>query len=136
MERISITLSKKLLVEFDDILKEKGYSSRSEGIRDALRNYILEYDFLEGLRGDIAGTITMIYDHDEHGTLERLTEFQHDFSKIIDSSLHIHLDQKHCLEVVVVRGGSEEIRRLVNKLSSTKGIKRVKLTTSSSDIPE
>ncbi len=136
MERISITLPKKLLLEFDDILEETGYSSRSEGIRDALRNYILEQTTLKGVEGDIAGTITMIFDHDEHGTLEKLTEFQHEFSSLIDSSLHIHLDHKHCLEVIVVRGSSEKIKPLVNKLSTTKGIKRVKLTASSSEIPE
>ncbi len=136
MKRISITLPKKLLSEFDEILEETGYSSRSEGIRDALRNYIMENNSLKGLKGDVAGTITMIYDHDEHGTLEKLTEFQHEFSSIIDSSLHIHLDQKHCLEVIVVRGRSEKIKTLVNKLSTTKGIKRAKLTTSSSQIPD
>ncbi|MFQ5887521.1 MAG: nickel-responsive transcriptional regulator NikR [Candidatus Hydrothermarchaeales archaeon] len=135
MERISITLPKKLLSEFDDILEETGYSSRSEGIRDALRSYILEHGSLKGLKGDVAGTITMVYDHDEAGTLEKLTEFQHEFSGLIDSSLHIHLDQKHCLEVIVVRGRGEKIKTLVDKLSSTKGIKRVKLTASSSEIP-
>ncbi len=136
MKRISITLPKKLLNEFDEILEETGYSSRSEGIRDALRNYILEHSSLNGLKGDVAGTITMIYDHDEHRTLEKLTEFQHEFSSIIDSSLHIHLDQKHCLEVIVVRGNSKKIKTLVNKLSTTKGIKRAKLTISSSEIPD
>ncbi|MFQ5976278.1 MAG: nickel-responsive transcriptional regulator NikR [Candidatus Hydrothermarchaeales archaeon] len=135
MERISITLPKKLLSELDSILEETGYSSRSEGIRDALRSYILEHSTLKGLKGDVAGTITMIYDHDEHGTLEKLTEFQHEFSGLIDSSLHIHLDQKHCLEVIVVRGRCEKIKTLVNRLSSTKGIKRVKLTAGSSSIP-
>ena len=136
MERISITLPKKLLSELDRILVETGFSSRSGGIRDALRNYILEQSSFKELKGDVSGTITMIYDHDETGTLGKLTELQHEFSDLIDSSLHVHLDHKHCLEVIVIRGGSDKIKTLVNKLSSTKGVKRAKLTANRSMIPD
>jgi CopG family nickel-responsive transcriptional regulator len=136
MERISISLPEKLLKEFDRILEEKGYASRSEGIRNALRGYMLEHRFLSGVEGEIAGTITMVYDHEEPKVLQKLTDFQHRFSDIIDSSLHIHLDERHCLEVIVVRGESGKIITLVNRLSSTRGVKHTKLTTNTSEILE
>ncbi|WP_457555989.1 nickel-responsive transcriptional regulator NikR [Candidatus Pyrohabitans sp.] len=135
MERISISLPEKLLEEFDKILREKGYVSRSEGIRDAIRSYILEHSFLSQLSGDIAGTISIIYDHDESNVLERLTDTQHEFSEVIDSSLHIHLDRQHCLEVIVVRGNSADIKRLLNRLKAMKGVKYAKLTTNVAEIP-
>lgn len=136
MERISISLPEKLLEEFDRILKEKGYVSRSEGIRDAIRSYILEHSFVSQLTGEVAGTISIIYDHDESNVLERLTDAQHDFAGVIDSSLHIHLDRRHCLEVIVVRGDSSKIKQLLNRLKSIKGVKYAKLTTNVAEIPE
>lgn len=136
MERISISLPEKLLEEFDRILKEKGYVSRSEGIRDAIRSYILEHSFVSQLSGEIAGTISVIYDHDAANALERLTDAQHDFSQVIDSSLHIHLDRHHCLEVIVVRGESARIRQLLDRLKSIKGVKYAKLTTNVAEVPE
>jgi CopG family nickel-responsive transcriptional regulator len=136
MERISISLPERLLEEFDKILKEKGYVSRSEGIRDAIRSYILEHSFMSQLSGEIAGTISIIYDHDETNVLERLTDAQHDFAEVIDSSLHIHLDRHHCLEVIVVRGDSTPIKQLLNRLKSIKGVKYAKLTTNVAEIPE
>jgi CopG family nickel-responsive transcriptional regulator len=136
MERISISLPEKLLEEFDRILREKGYVSRSEGIRDAIRSYILEHSFISQLSGDIAGTISIIYDHDATNVLEKLTDAQHDFSKVIDSSLHIHLDRHHCLEVIVVRGDSAEIKQLLNRLKAIKGVKYAKLTTNVAEVPE
>lgn len=135
MERISISLPEKLLEEFDRILKEKGYVSRSEGIRDAIRSYILEHSFVSQLTGEVAGTISIIYDHDESNVLERLTDAQHDFAEVIDSSLHIHLDRRHCLEVIVVRGDSKPIKQLLNRLKSIRGVKYAKLTTNVAEIP-
>ncbi|NOZ58366.1 MAG: nickel-responsive transcriptional regulator NikR [Euryarchaeota archaeon] len=135
MERISISLPENLLEEFDKILREKGYVSRSEGIRDAIRSYILEHRFISQLSGEVAGTISIIYDHDAPGVLERLTDVQHDFSGVIDSSLHIHLDRHHCLEVIVVRGDSDEIKQLLNRLKATKGVKYAKLTTNVAEVP-
>ncbi len=135
MERISISLPEKLLEEFDRILEEKGYVSRSEGIRDAIRSYIIEHGVISQISGEIAGTISIIYDHDESNVLDRLTDAQHDFSELIDSSLHIHLDRHHCLEVIVVRGKSNAIKQLLNRLTAIKGVKYAKLTTNVAEIP-
>lgn len=135
MERISITLPEKLIGDFDKVLEEKGYASRSEGIRDAIRGYIIEHNYLSEISGTTAGTVTIIYDHHESRLSERLTTLQHDFGDIIESSLHIHLDHHNCLEVIVVRGEGGPIRNLVNKLKSTKGVKLAKLTTNISEIP-
>ena len=132
MERISITVPDSLLKEFDRVLKDRGYASRSEGLRDAIRNYIIEQTMVSNLSGELAGTITLIYNHEESKVMDRLTDLQHDFSKVIESSLHVHLDDNHCLEVIVVRGAAGRIKTLLNRVCSTKGVKSAKLTTGGS----
>ncbi len=127
MERISITVSEELLRELDRILREKECASRSEGLRDAIRKYIAEQKILDGLKGDVAGSINLIYDHSAPKILERLIDTQHHFSDVIDSSLHVHLDRGHCMEAIVVRGEGERVKELINRLSSIKGVKHAKL---------
>ncbi len=136
MERVSISLPEGLLRKFDEILKEKGYVSRSEGIRDAIRSYILEHSHLAELHGKVAGIVVLTYDHQEHNTSDELTDVQHHFYNIIQSTLHLHLDEKHCMEAIVVKGDGNTVKKMVNRLASIKGVKNVKLTASFSEIPE
>jgi len=133
MERISISLPEKLLREFDRVLREKGYVSRSEGIRDAIRSYIIEHSHISNLPAEIAGTVSVIYDHEKGELLERLTHTQHEFSEIIQSTLHLHLDRRNCMEVIVVRGSGSRVREFVDRIRTIKGVKFAKLTTS---VPE
>ncbi len=129
--RIGVSLPASLLERFDEIISLRGYSSRSEGIRDAIRNYIVDYEWMSQQKGDRVGTITLIFDHSQRGLVDELTDIEHDYSKLIESSLHVHLDERNCLEVILVRGESQDVKNIVEKMMALKGVKHVKLTTTS-----
>lgn len=129
--RIGVSLPEKLLNKFDEIILQRGYSSRSEGIRDAIRNYIVNYEWMSDVQGDRVGVITIVYSHTQRGLEDNLTEIQHEFGEIIQSSLHVHLDHDNCLEVVVLRGEGQDVRKAAENMMALKGVKHVKLTTTS-----
>jgi len=129
--RIGISLPENLLNKFDEIIQQRGYSSRSEGVRDAIRNYIINFEWMSDVNGERVGVITILYNHAQRGLQDSLTEIQHDFGSTIKSSLHVHLDHDSCLEVVVLRGEGEEVRKAAERMMALKGAKHVKLTTTS-----
>jgi len=129
--RIGVSLPAKLLSRFDEIILQRGYSSRSEGIRDAIRNYIVHYEWMSDVQGERVGVITLVYAHSQRGLVENITEIQHEYGGIIQSSLHVHLDHDNCLEVVVLRGDGQEVKKAAERMMALKGVKHVKLTTTS-----
>ncbi len=128
MDRISISLPSKLLKEFDEIIAERGYASRSEAIRDAIRDYIIKHKWIHSLEGERAGSISVIYNHHASDVMEKITEIQHNYTDIIVATLHLHLDHDHCLETILVRGDAKKIRELTDRLTALKGVKQVKLS--------
>ena len=131
LTRIGVSLPENLLNKFDEIILQRGYSSRSEGIRDSIRNYIVHYEWMSDVHGERVGVISIVFSHAQRGLENSLTEIQHEFSDIIHSSMHIHLDEDNCLEVVVLRGEGQEVRRAAERMMALKGVKHVKLTTTS-----
>ncbi|MCK9565142.1 MAG: nickel-responsive transcriptional regulator NikR [Methanothrix sp.] len=129
--RVGISLPENLLNKFDGIILQRGYSSRSEGVRDAIRSYIVNFEWMSDVHGDRVGVITIVYAHSQRGLEDNLTQIQHDFSGLIQSSLHVHLDHDNCLEVVVLRGEGQDVRKAAEMMMSLKGVKHVKLTTTS-----
>ena len=129
LSRIGISLPKHLLDQFDQIINYRGYSSRSEGIRDAIRSYLQYYKWMSDVKGERQGVITMIYDHDQRGLLVVLTDIQHEFKGIIQASLHAHVSESRCLEVILLRGEGTQLKSLAERLMSQKGVESVKLTT-------
>lgn len=129
--RVGISLPENLLNKFDGIILQRGYSSRSEGVRDAIRSYIVNFEWMSDVHGDRVGVITIVYAHSQRGLEDNLTQIQHDFSSLIQSSLHVHLDHDNCLEVVVLRGEGQDVRKAAEMMMSLKGVKHVKLTTTS-----
>jgi CopG family nickel-responsive transcriptional regulator len=129
LSRIGISLPKHLLDRFDEILNYRGYSSRSEGIRDAIRTYITYYKWMADVKGEREGVITMVYDHDQRGLLVTLTDIQHDYHGIVKASLHSHVTHNRCLEVILVHGDGTELKAFAERLMSQKGVESVKLTT-------
>ena len=129
--RIGVSLPENLLSKFDEIILKRGYSSRSEGIRDSIRSYIVHYEWMSDVQGDRVGVITIVYSHAQRNLESNLTEIQHEFSSIIQSSMHVHLDHDNCLEVVVLRGEGKDVRTAAEKMMALKGVKHVKLTTTS-----
>ncbi|WP_445474184.1 nickel-responsive transcriptional regulator NikR [Methanococcoides methylutens] len=127
--RIGVSLPDNLLTKFDSIIERRGYSSRSEGIRDAIRNYINQYEWMSDIKGRRVGTITVIYDHTKRGLSNAIADIQHDYSELIKSSVHIHLDHDNCLEVIIFDGEGEHVKIMDERLMALKGVKYVKLNT-------
>ncbi|HJJ73981.1 MAG TPA: nickel-responsive transcriptional regulator NikR [Methanocorpusculum sp.] len=129
LSRIGISLPENLLNKFDSIIDKRGYSSRSEGIRDAIRSYITYYEWMNDVEGERQGVITMVYDHDQRGLMEAVTEVQHANIDIIQSSIHSHLTHERCMEEIMVKGDGQKLRSLTESLMALKGVESVKLTT-------
>jgi CopG family nickel-responsive transcriptional regulator len=127
--RIGVSLPKNLLEEFDAIIRTRGYSSRSEAIRDAIRSYIMEYKWLEREEGEMVGVVYIIYDHTVKGVSDAIIDIQHEFLDIITTTLHIHLSRDYCLEMILVKGDMKRVKRLVDKAMTIKGVSNVKLIT-------
>ena len=128
--RFGVSMSPKLLERFDDSIVRKGYANRSEAIRDLIRESLVEMEWETGDE-EVVGTITIIYSHTMRELADKLTDFQHQAHHTIISTLHVHLDEHNCLEVMVVRGKSNLIREISERLISTKGVKHGKLTMTS-----
>ncbi|NTV28760.1 MAG: nickel-responsive transcriptional regulator NikR [Candidatus Omnitrophica bacterium] len=119
--RFGISLEGDLSKQFDALIKRKGYSNRSEAVRDLIRQDLVGQQWQDG--DEIAGAITFIYDHHKRQLLNKITDIQHDFQKVIISSQHIHLDHDNCLEIVAVKGRPVEVLKLANLLKTLKGVK-------------
>ena len=127
--RIGVSLPDNLLDRFDDIIARRGYSSRSEGIRDAIRNYIIHYEWMNEVEGERIGVITLIYEHEQRGLVSNLTEIQHLYTGLIRSSVHVHLDHDNCMEIIVLQGEGKQVKEVAEKMMALKGVKHVKLST-------
>ncbi len=120
--RFGVSLDSDLLTKFDKLCDEKSYQTRSEAIRDLIRNKLVQQEW-EQSSGELAGTLSMVYDHHQSGLAQKLTEIQHEVHEVILSTLHVHLDHHNCLEVLVLKGEAEKIKSLGQRLISTKGVK-------------
>ncbi|MDO9098678.1 MAG: nickel-responsive transcriptional regulator NikR [Candidatus Methanoperedens sp.] len=129
LARIGVSLPENLLEKFDEIITKRGYSSRSEGIRDAIRGYIRYYAWMSEVEGERVGTISLVYDHNQRGLVNSLLDIEHEFSGIIRSSIHMHINHDMCMEVLMVRGDGEDVRAVTEKIMTLRGVKHVKLTT-------
>jgi CopG family nickel-responsive transcriptional regulator len=128
--RLSISLPHGLLKDLDQMVREKGYVNRSLMIGDMTRDWLVEHRTQHGDQ-EIAGTITLVYDHHRAQVQAVLTDVQHDHHHAIISTLHVHLDHDNCLEVIVVRGKAATVKKLADELIATKGVKHGKLTLTS-----
>ncbi len=129
LTRIGVSLPENLLGKFDEIITKRGYSSRSEGIRDAIRGYIRYYAWMSEVEGDRVGTISLVYDHGQRGLVNSLLDIEHEFSEIIRSSIHMHINHDMCLEVLLVRGDARDVKEVTERIMTVRGVKHVKLTT-------
>lgn len=124
--RFGVSLDHHLLDNFDRLIAGKNYATRSEALRDLIRDNLVGQEWDENK--DTVGTITLVYDHHVRDLTEKLTDIQHDYQRLILSAMHVHLDHDHCLEVLAVRGKGREIKKVADRLIATKGVKHGKLT--------
>jgi len=123
---ISISVPEKLLQRVESSIKNQGFANRSEIVRQALRSFIMESKNLKDLEGNLTASITIIYKRDT--SKEQISEIQHSFGNIISTFLHAHIDEEHCLEVIVVNGEAQKIRKLVNAFRTNEQINQLKVS--------
>ena len=127
VSRFSVSLPHRLLNDLDDMADEKGYSNRSLLVADMVRDWLVEHRRKYG-EMEIAGTITLVYDHHKPHLQELLTSIQHDHFHSIISTLHVHLDHHNCLEVLVLKGKATDVKKIADALIGAKGVIHGKLT--------
>ncbi|MFW9910740.1 MAG: nickel-responsive transcriptional regulator NikR [Candidatus Thorarchaeota archaeon] len=125
LKRFGVSVPEDLLEKFDEIVFKKGYIGRSEAIRDAMRGYISQIEWESEQEGTMA-SLNIVYRHKPR-LMADLIQAQHDSHVNVVSTVHVHITQSHCLEVITLKGEKKAIEMLVNKISSLKGIEYVRL---------
>ena len=122
VERIGVSLDKKLPCGFDKLIAKQGYQSRSEAIRDLIRRQ-LSVEHLKNPKAKAVAAVFLVYDHHSTRLMGKLTDLQHSHLLQTISSVHIHLDEHNCLEVIVLRGRVGEINKMAGNIVSLRGVK-------------
>lgn len=126
LARFSVSLEADLLERFDQYCEQGKFATRSEAIRQLLRDALVD-EAVSGPDVEASGTLTLVYDHHRSGLTEKLTEIQHRHGSLIVSTTHVHLDHHLCLEVLILRGPANQIREAAAELRGTKGIRKGQL---------
>ena len=128
VSRFGVSLEEDLLAAFDRSISGEGYQNRSEAIRDLIRDHLIQKK-LSNDNAQVVGVVTLVYDHRTHHLSDVLADMQHKANVGVNASLHIHLDEHNCLEVIVVRGRTDKVHEVASKLIATKGVQNGKLVT-------
>ncbi len=131
--RFSVSLPPALLKMFDEMTREKGYKNRSQAVADIIRDKLVEHR-QQFRNEEIAGTITLVYDHHKSQVHSVLTDIQHAHYAGIIATVHVHLDHHNCLEILVVRGQAGVIRKIADELIAARGVKHGKLTITTTGV--
>jgi CopG family nickel-responsive transcriptional regulator len=125
--RVGVAIDSDLLEAFDGLIAQRGYTNRSEAVRDLIRAELNQVK-IESPGQPVVAALTMVYDHHVRLLAERLTQVQHQHHDSIVSTMHVHLDHEHCLEIIVLRGAREQVQTIADQLISTKGVLQGRLT--------
>jgi len=128
LDRVSLTLPPAMTEQLDGIVTQWDYASRSEAVRDALRDFFTTYEWEGGDDTRHYGTIVIAHEHDHGSDLAgRLQTIQHEYADVVTSVQHIHLSEDRCMETLVVDGTAGQIDELANRLRALEGVKQVKV---------
>jgi len=122
IQRIGISLEEDLLLRFNKLIARKGYSSRSEAIRDLIREKLSDEQLTDS-KTEALAAVFVVYDHHQANLSQKLIELQHSQLLKTISSMHIHVDHHNCLEVIVLHGPVSEITQLADNIVSLKGVR-------------
>ncbi len=133
--RFGVSLDRRLLSALDQWLRRKGFANRSQAIAELIRDALVREEWRTE-KGAVVGTVTLVYDPTHHVLSHTLTKTQHTHHDAIISAQHIHLDEHNCLEVIVLKGPSQDVKELADQLRSLKGVKHGQfiMTTSGSSL--
>jgi CopG family nickel-responsive transcriptional regulator len=126
MTVISITLPPELLRRFDEFMGARGYYSRSEALRDAIRSLIAESELAKTEAGNVAATIMTTCDYARKDVDSKMNEIRHEFDDVVIENVHRHIDEKYCLEIFISQGNNDRILNLINRLRGMHGIQQVR----------
>lgn len=127
IKRVGVTFPPELLKDFDNVIEAIGYENRSKAVQDAVRMFVAERKPLQEGTQNQAGFLVMLYNHEVEGLENAVTHVQHDFTRIICSMMHVHLNETDCLEAIAVEGKADDIRGLRNELAPKRGVKLLKV---------
>jgi CopG family nickel-responsive transcriptional regulator len=130
LERFGVSMDQDLLARFDDYTARRGYRTRSEAIRDLVRQVLVNH-LWERPEALVMGTVTILYEHHARGLADVLADVQHRQHGLVVCATHVHVDAHNCLEVIVVQGPSGQVQTLADQLIATKGVKHGQLVCSS-----
>ncbi len=125
--RFSVSVPQPLIEDLDRAWKTMGYENRSKAVHDAVRAFISEFAWMHKEAGQITGGLLILYYLKKPGLLQEIMETQHRFKNVVLSTMHIHLEEEKCLEIVALRGPAQEVKKLVQELMTKKGVKQVKV---------
>jgi CopG family nickel-responsive transcriptional regulator len=128
--RFGTSIDTDLLRKFDELISRRRYISRSEAIRDLIRERLVQEE-CENEATEVLGTVSLVYDHTTRELSDLLTRMQHQYYKSIVSSIHVHINEHYCLEVLIMRGNAKEIKNMAEYLIGARGVKhgKISLTT-------
>jgi CopG family nickel-responsive transcriptional regulator len=130
LERVSLAIEKGLLRRFDRLLERRGLGNRSEAVRDLIRRRLVEEEALAG-KSEVVASLTLVYDHAQRELSDRLVATGHHHPARVLSAMHVHLDDRMCLEVMALRGTPAELRHFADHVIGLKGVKHGQLVVSS-----
>ena len=124
--RYTVSVPSSLMNAFDELVRRRHYTNRSEALRDLMRSAMVDERWGED-DAEVMGTVTVVYDHHQRELSQRLTSLQHDAYDMVICTTHVHLDQHHCLEVIVLRGRAARVKEMAEALIGTRGVLHGKL---------
>jgi CopG family nickel-responsive transcriptional regulator len=126
MTVVSVTIPSDLLRKFDEFMKTRGYYSRSEAFRDAIRSLMAEADLVRMESGSVVATIMMTCEYARKDVDLKMTELRHEYDDVVIENVHRHIGEKYCLEIFIAEGNSNRILDLVGRIRGMRGIQQVK----------
>ncbi len=127
LTRTTLAIDRDLLERFDEWMGGHGYTNRSEAVRDLIRSALTEQEWADP-NADVVASLSIIYDHAAHTLAQELTTRQHEDHHAVLCSQHVHLDHHRCLEVILMSGPAERLRRLADAIIATRGVRAGRLT--------
>jgi len=133
LTRTALAIDRELLEKFDGWMAGRGYTNRSEAVRDLIRSALVEAEW-EDPAAEVMATLSIVYDHERHELAQQLTQLQHADHHAILCSQHVHIDDHNCLEAIIMQGTAAQLRRIADAITSTRGVRGGKLTLLSRSI--
>jgi CopG family nickel-responsive transcriptional regulator len=123
MDRFTISLDENLAAAFDELIKDRGYATRSEAVRDILRAHLQHHAEKRDTRGSCVANLSYVYNHHERELAERLTSIQHAHHELTISTMHAHLDHDQCIETVILKGSVKRVREFAEEIIAERGVR-------------